>query len=117
MSEIMARREEVAAKRAALTDGRWRNREGIGMYQRATSNALRDMLSELKPAQPSQPSKPRARTKSRSWSRSPRKRKSIAAPVESPQAGPSRIQMDNFPEEAPIPESPVPPAAFASPSR
>ncbi|KAG8697304.1 hypothetical protein FRC08_006622, partial [Ceratobasidium sp. 394] len=78
MGEVLTRREEVAAKRAALTDGRWRNREGVGMYQRSTSNALREMLSELKPAQSTQPSKPRARTKSRSRSRSPKKRKSIA---------------------------------------
>ncbi|KAG8713410.1 hypothetical protein FRC11_012261 [Ceratobasidium sp. 423] len=41
-------REEVAARRAALTDGRWRNREGIGMYQRSTSNALRNILTGVK---------------------------------------------------------------------
>ncbi|KAG9103171.1 hypothetical protein FRC06_011871 [Ceratobasidium sp. 370] len=105
MGEVLTRREEVAAKRAALTDGRWRNREGIGMYQRSTSNALREMLSDLKPAQPAQPSKSRARTKSRSRSRSPKKRKSIAEPV--PQAGPSRVQTGSVPEEDPVSKSPI----------
>ncbi|KAG8733034.1 hypothetical protein FRC10_000464 [Ceratobasidium sp. 414] len=118
MGEVLTRREEVAAKRAALTDGRWRNREGIGMYQRSTSNALREMLSELKPTPLAQPSKPRARTKSRSRSRSPKKRKSIAVPVESASpAGRSRVQTSSTPEEDLAPKSPVRLVTSAPPSR
>ncbi|CAE6537636.1 unnamed protein product [Rhizoctonia solani] len=89
-------REEVAARRAALTDGRWRNRQGVGMYQRSTSNALRNILSGVKSVLPSLP---RTRSKSRSRSISPRKRAALVSenPVESPKAGPSRLGPDSSP--------------------
>ncbi|KAF8695749.1 hypothetical protein RHS03_07912, partial [Rhizoctonia solani] len=100
-------REEVAARRAALTDGRWRNREGIGMYQRSTSNALRNILSGVKSALPSLS---RARSKSRSRSVSPKKRAVPASqnPVtESPRAGPSRLAPDPSPARPALDPSPA----------
>ncbi|KAH7336853.1 hypothetical protein B0J17DRAFT_665099 [Rhizoctonia solani] len=84
-------RDEVAARRAALTDGRWRNREGIGMYQRSTSNALRNILTGVKGAFPSLS---RARSKSRSRSISPKKRAALVAEnhSESRKADPSPLR-------------------------
>ncbi|CAE6473610.1 unnamed protein product [Rhizoctonia solani] len=89
-------RDEVAARRAALTDGRWRNREGIGMYQRSTSNALRNILTGVKGAFPSFS---RARSKSKSRSVSPQKRAALVSgnDAQSPQAGPSRLGPDLSP--------------------
>ncbi|KAJ1303460.1 hypothetical protein OPQ81_011648 [Rhizoctonia solani] len=110
-------REEVAARRAALTDGRWRNREGIGMYQRSTSNALRNILTGVKGALPSFP---RLRLKSRSRSISPKKRAALASktPVESPKAGPSNLDPDSSPARpGPSPARPGPSPARSARSR
>ncbi|CAE6488173.1 unnamed protein product [Rhizoctonia solani] len=87
MPESLAR-VEVAARRAALTDGRWRNREGIGMYQRSTSNGFRNILTEVEGAFPSLS---RARSKSKSRSVSPQRRAALVSeqPAQSPRAGPS----------------------------
>ncbi|CAE6432445.1 unnamed protein product [Rhizoctonia solani] len=108
-------RDEVAARRAALTDGRWRNREGVGMYQRSTSNALRNILSGVKSALPSL-SRARAKSRSRSRSISPKKRATLVSDnpetvAESPGAGPSRLVPD------PSPARPAPSPARSTRSR